>query len=209
MYAPKNIQRINPATPRGRLHIVKQTYADGSTYEGGYLNFKKQGKGVLCFANGEKFNGLWAEGLKEGSGVYTWADGSHYIGNWRSDRMNGEGVHESSNGSKYSGSWSDNLMHGSGSYQYDNGSLYQGEWFQGYVEFTSFHDVTYFIVNNFVFRQQHGSGTLIVSAKERYEGLWQMGLMHGKGTYAWENGDIYCGDYKVTAVFLQMLIFHC
>jgi hypothetical protein len=23
--------------------------------------------------------------------------------------------------------------------------------------------------------------------------------MHGKGTYAWENGDIYCGHYEVTA----------
>ena len=56
----------------------------------------------------------------------------------------------------------------------------------------------YYNVNDFVFRQQHGSGTLIVSAKERYEGSWQMGLMHGKGTYTWENGDIYYGYYRVT-----------
>ncbi len=134
MFAPKNVHKASPTTPRGRIQIVKQTYADGSTYEGGYLNFKKQGKGIISFANGEKYDGQWTEGSKEGSGVYTWADGSHYTGNWHSDRMCGEGVHVSSNGSKYEGSWADNVMHGCGSYEYDNGSLYKGEWYQGYVD---------------------------------------------------------------------------
>ena len=133
MFAPKALQKTPLATPRGRLQVVKQTYADGSTYEGGYLNFKKQGQGVISFSNGETYNGHWAEGLKNGSGVYTWADGSQYIGEWHADKMSGQGVHVSSNGSKYSGSWNDNLMHGSGSYAYDNGSVYIGEWFQGYV----------------------------------------------------------------------------
>lgn len=132
MFAPKAMQKTPLATPRGRLQVVKQTYADGSTYEGGYLNFKKQGQGVISFSNGETYNGHWAEGLKNGSGVYTWADGSQYIGVWHADKMSGQGVHVSSNGSKYSGSWNDNLMHGSGSYEYDNGSVYIGEWIQGY-----------------------------------------------------------------------------
>jgi hypothetical protein len=135
MFAPKTSPKNSHGTPRGRLQVVKQTYADGSTYEGGYLNFKKQGKGLISFSNGETYNGNWAEGLKEGHGVYTWADGSRYTGDWHADRMAGQGVHISSNGSKYSGSWHDNLMHGPGSYEYDNGSVYKGEWCQGYVFF--------------------------------------------------------------------------
>ncbi len=131
MFAPKTTLKTSPSTPRGRLQAVKQTYADGSTYEGGYLNFKKHGKGTISFSNGETYNGNWLEGLKDGSGVYIWADGSQYIGNWHLDRMNGEGVHIAPNGSKYSGSWQENLMHGSGTYEYDNGSVYKGEWCQG------------------------------------------------------------------------------
>ena len=50
-------------------------------------------------------------------------------------------------------------------------------------------------------RQQQGFGILIVSAKESYEGLWRVGLMHGKGTYIWENGDSYDGDYRVPFAF--------
>ena len=131
MFAPKAIRKTSPSTPRGRLQAVKQTFADGSTYEGGYLNFKKHGKGAISFSNGETYHGHWVEGLKEGFGVYTWGDGSQYIGNWLLDRMSGAGVHVASNGSKYSGSWNDNLMHGSGTYDYDNGSLFKGEWCQG------------------------------------------------------------------------------
>ena len=146
MFAAKTNPKASLATHRGRLQAIKQRYTDGSTYEGGYLNFKKQGKGIISFSNGEKYDGHWAEGLKEGSGVYTWADGSQYIGEWHLDRMSGEGVHVSFNGSKYSGSWSGNLMHGSGSYQYDNGSVYKGEWFEGSVLSHSIHEiVTYFL----------------------------------------------------------------
>jgi hypothetical protein len=58
----------------------------------------------------------------------------------------------------------------------------------------------------FVLRQQHGFGTLIVSAAEKYEGLWKAGLMHGKGTYVWENGDIYSGEYRVDTKLLVPLL---
>ena len=55
-------------------------------------------------------------------------------------------------------------------------------------------------------RQQQGFGILIVSEKESYEGLWRMGLMHGKGTYIWENGDSYDGDYRVPFAFHSIFV---
>ena len=55
-------------------------------------------------------------------------------------------------------------------------------------------------------RQQQGFGILIVSAKESYEGLWRVGLMHGKGTYIWENGDSYDGDYRVLFAFHSIFV---
>ena len=55
-------------------------------------------------------------------------------------------------------------------------------------------------------RQQQGFGILIVSAKESYEGLWRVGLMHGKGTYIWENGDSYDGDYRVLFTFHSIFV---
>jgi hypothetical protein len=58
-----------------------------------------------------------------------------------------------------------------------------------------------------VARQQHGSGTLVVSENEMYEGAWHLGLMHGKGTYVWENGDRYFGDYKVTVAWFLFKLF--
>jgi hypothetical protein len=211
MFAAKTNPKAGLATHRGRLQAIKQRYTDGSTYEGGYLNFKKQGKGIISFSNGEKYDGHWAEGLKEGSGVYTWADGSQYSGEWHLDRMSGEGVHVSFNGSKYSGSWIGNLMHGSGSYQYENGSVYKGEWFEGSVLSQSIHEiVTHFFLSKLVCdglcRQQQGFGILIVSEKESYEGSWRMGLMHGKGTYIWENGDSYDGDYRVLFTFHSIFV---
>jgi hypothetical protein len=35
-----------------------------------------------------------------------------------------------------------------------------------------------------------------------------MGLMHGKGTYIWENGDSYDGDYRVLFSFHSIFVYH-
>ena len=42
----------------------KYVYADGSTYDGQWLDSKMHGKGVYMFANGNKYDGEWAEDVK-------------------------------------------------------------------------------------------------------------------------------------------------
>ena len=46
-------------------------YADGTSYEGGFLDGKKHGRGVIRYANGDVFEGAFRNGLFDNFGKYT------------------------------------------------------------------------------------------------------------------------------------------
>jgi hypothetical protein len=60
----------------------KQTWADGSVYEGYWLNGKANGRGRLIHADGDIYEGNWKDDKAEGYGIYQHLDGARYEGEW-------------------------------------------------------------------------------------------------------------------------------
>ena len=46
------------------------TWADGRSYQGEYVNDKKDGYGVYTWADGRKYQGQWMDGKQHGKGKY-------------------------------------------------------------------------------------------------------------------------------------------
>ena len=44
---------------------------DGRTYEGDFVNDRKEGQGVLVWKDGRKYDGQWKNGKQDGFGFYT------------------------------------------------------------------------------------------------------------------------------------------
>ena len=64
----------------------KFTYSDDSTYNGLWVENKKQGYGVAIESNGDKYAGYWLDDMKEENGTFTYADKSTYTGNWKQNK---------------------------------------------------------------------------------------------------------------------------
>lgn len=69
--------------------IGKETWADGSCYDGEYVGGQKNGKGLYLWGDGSKYEGDWKNNKIEGVGTYYWVDGrvmrfitQKYIGEW-------------------------------------------------------------------------------------------------------------------------------
>jgi radial spoke head protein 1 len=107
---------------------------NGDTYEGEYLNGKRQGKGIqrsyklpyslglYTFKNGRNwYEGDWNNNKKHGVGKFVYSDGSSYEGEWDDDKRHGNGTFIYANRDSYKGDWRNNLKHGQGTYTYSTG----------------------------------------------------------------------------------------
>ena len=52
---------------------------------------KKHGKGAYTWADGSIYDGDWVENRIEGFGAYVWVDGRRYVGQWLNNNMHGHG----------------------------------------------------------------------------------------------------------------------
>lgn len=130
-----------------------------------------------------EYEGGKEKGLFEGYGKATYVGGHTYIGDWSGGMMNGQGQYEWADGVIYSGTIVNNFLDGSGTYQWPDGSVYQGDIYHGRRHGTG------------VFR--HGLSPLT------YDGEWQMGNMHGKGTLQFDRQgqNYYSGDFIMNIPF--------
>jgi hypothetical protein len=92
------------------------TWADGSTYEGYWLDNKIYGQGVYLWKDGRRFYGEWQNNDMEGYGVYFWADGRRYEGQYHNDKKCGYGLYYWTDGRLYEGWWYKGKQHGLGTY---------------------------------------------------------------------------------------------
>ena len=51
-----------------------ETWADGTTYKGSYVNGKKEGKGTFMWSDGAIYTGQFKNNNIEGDGEYIWKD---------------------------------------------------------------------------------------------------------------------------------------
>ena len=152
----------------------KQLWADGSLYEGFWLDDKANGKGRLIHADGDVYEGDWVDDKAHGQGVYLHMDGARYEGAWEEDKQHGQGVETWPDGARYEGDYVEGRKHGRGTFYWSDGSVYTGEFFENNI---------------------HGYGEYVWADERKFVGEWRDNKMHGRGVFTWSDGRKYDGDY--------------
>ena len=107
------------------------TYPNGTTYVGAFKKDRPTGQGTQTYPNGDVYIGEWEDGQQNGQGTMTYADGATYVGEWRNGQRNGRGVATSPNGTVYSGEYVDGFPHGAGQLKFPDGRVQTGTWHRG------------------------------------------------------------------------------
>ncbi|CAD8080374.1 unnamed protein product [Paramecium primaurelia] len=163
---------------------------NGSLYQGGWLEGKKQGKGVQIMKNGSIYEGQFSRGMANGKGRIIYADGDYYIGEWSDDQHHGYGEYYHSDGAMYKGDWFENLQNGQGFELFSDQSRYTGQFKLGKREG--------FGVLNFLIVLFMKVCLKIINLMDKVHifGEWLNDQMDGKGKMTWADGTIYEGEYK-------------
>ncbi len=105
----------------------------------------------------------------KGEGTFVFSDGSKFIGEFRDSKSNGFGICYYATGETFVGEFKDHAVAGHGAWYYKDGSIEPG-----------FYDAT---------------GTFIFY-KNLKHGCMQGNCVNGQGTYLWEAGILYTGQFK-------------
>ena len=76
------------------IYIYIKYRANGSKYEGYWLNNRKNVRGKESTPDGNVYEGEYNNGRRHGNGKFTWANGDTYNGNFDHDYMHGFGIFE-------------------------------------------------------------------------------------------------------------------
>ena len=163
------------------MYGIYYNYAKGLTYEGDWLNNRKDGIGIESYKDGSRYQGEHKNGVKHGIGTYFWDDGSIYEGEWKYNLMDGYGIYKFKDGSICSGFWLSNQMNGFGKFTFPEIKCYgffKKDYKSGFGLIFWFKEKKAFIgfwKNN----KQDGLGKFIFDGKVRY-GSWKEGNRESK-----------------------------
>lgn len=181
-------------------------YPSGATYEGKWVNDKREGKGIFRSADGDIYEGSYVNDNKEGQGTYIWKSGTKYVGAFKNGKRGGFGIETLASGDVYEGNYVNDEKEGQGKYTLKNGSFYIGEYKNG---------------------KRHGQGKFYNKPYNTYqEGRWQNGdyiagsssnpvpnntlapaqpgdgfgcvsgnCVNGEGLFKFSHGDVYQGSF--------------
>jgi len=181
-------------------------YPTGATYEGEWVNDKREGKGIYRSADGDVYEGTFVNDDKDGQGTYIWKSGTKYVGGFKNGKRGGFGIETFASGDVYEGNYVNDEKEGQGKYTLRNGSFYIGEYKNG---------------------KRHGQGKFYNKPSNTYqEGQWQIGdylagtspnpvqnnpssqaptgdvlgcvsgnCVNGKGRFKFSQGDSYEGSF--------------
>lgn len=102
----------------------KKEFDNGDVYEGCRdVEERRNGKGKYTWADGSYYNGEWVNNKKEGIGEYKFKDGSLFNGDWVNNKRNGLGKFISSSGDTYYGFYKNDMRNGEGKRSYTVGNI--------------------------------------------------------------------------------------
>ena len=116
---------------------MKWISAESSSYEGGWRDGMRHGKGILIFSPSEsekgyqptRYVGDWVNDKQIGHGIMTWHKGTdRYEGDYQADGRTGYGVKVWANGDHYEGEWLQGDMSGKGIYTTADGTRLEASW---------------------------------------------------------------------------------
>jgi len=173
--------------------------------------------GTYTWSNGNKYVGEWQNNKRNGQGINTWADGEKYVGEWQNDKRNGQGNNTWANGEKHVGLYKNDLRHGQGTYTYANGDTYEGvyknddrdgqgtyTYANGRKEVGEFKNnalngfaITYFANGTIDKQGIFKDDEFLYAQTKTLPNCPSSGYFHNCfGTYEWENGDKYAGEWQ-------------
>lgn len=218
----------------------KYTWPNGDWYDGSVDQCVRHGKGTFYYKSlNETYEGTWHKGMRHGKGTlkYTPDGAISYRGGWVRDKRNGHGIMTYACG-VYDGEWKNDIRHGKGRMTWKRDGVvveeYRGEWVggvpcgqgqstyirpvaetpgtpqmntltvtpQGPVAGTAESHLikrdaainTY--TGEFLDGLRHGFGTFLYDDGSKYEGQWVANQKHGEGKFTSATGVIYFGSFK-------------
>lgn len=195
-----------------RIGIGTCRFANGDEYEGEWLNDLQDGEGICTYADGAVYTGTWIKGMRDGEGELQLGDydeeylaRSIYRGGWKKDKYSGLGSLTAANGDRYDGVWVNGQRQGRGTQRYVKaGERYQGIWMRDTRHGRGKHYYNDGTLYDGQWRNDMRDGKGMckyvdpkrIGVMGTYTGLWSRNLKHGKGEFAFDNGDHYVGMWK-------------
>lgn len=199
---------------------IKIKRINGTSYEGGWVDRKKNGFGIDNDGKGNIIKSIWINDIYNGYTEVKESNGTVYEGLCENGKANGMGIKKYSNGDIYYGEWKNDLFDGYGRMMYANGDIYAGSWKNGKIngdgvlvcgkssislgvwsnESKKFSGTTVYGDKTLFsgFTQDglnHGFGSNLLSDGTKYKGEWMEGMMHGHGIYRYPDGSTYEGTF--------------
>lgn len=167
-------------------------WANGERYEGYWENSLRNGQGENYFANGDKFSGEFKDDLIHGYGTYTFKEGDTYTGLFNENIKEGYGTYLfKKTGEKYEGYWKNDTYNGEGTFFKADGTIQSGIWYNG--EYVRKGDEAYGCISG---NCANGYGTYVFQNGSKYIGNFKYDTYSGKGTFFFNNGDKYVGNFR-------------
>eukprot|EP00397_Hematodinium_sp_SG-2012_P031034 GEMP01032912.1.p1 GENE.GEMP01032912.1~~GEMP01032912.1.p1 ORF type:complete len:359 (+),score=50.48 GEMP01032912.1:270-1346(+) len=98
--------------------FFKESYTDGSRYEGDFRRGRRHGRGILHFRSGAVYEGQFSNDLRHGTGVLTDEGHFRYDGEWKKNQEDGYGEKVWADGSVWRGQWVDGELNGVGTMEF-------------------------------------------------------------------------------------------
>ena len=113
------------------VETVEDEVKEIASYDGEYVNSKKEGLGKMIFPNGDSYHGMWKNDVMEGDGTFMYANGDIFSGNFVNGIKQGQGTYEfKADKSQLVGEWKTGTIV-TGTWRFADGGSYAGEFEDG------------------------------------------------------------------------------
>ncbi len=172
---------------RGQL-INTEIDGDGTDIQAGCLQGNcKNGEGIFAYANGSKYEGQFLNGMIDGWGTWYYPNGDKYIGSFKNNHPNGTGNLYEASGNITSGEWSKGEYMGDLRAKHGELGCIRGNCENGQGTYV-FQDAVAKFTGSFQAGRAHGKGICEYANGDRYEGEWANGQFNGFGTLIFKDG---------------------